>query len=82
MPSAPQFSPRLRDIAATSFATLEGYWNCPDTRRRMDAETQHARDVMNAAMDRRMIANDTRFPVNWTPQEKMAAIAKIEGKAT
>lgn len=82
MPSTPQFSPRIRDIRAASFATLESYWNCPATRRRMDAETQHARDLMNADWDRRLIATGNKWPCNWTPQEKLDATAKIEGKAT
>jgi hypothetical protein len=82
MPSAPQFSPRLRDIKATSFAAIERYWNDPAYRQQCDNEARHAHELSMSAMDRRMIANDTRFPCNWTPQEKLDAKAKIEGKAT
>lgn len=40
----------MRD-AHTSFTTLERYWNDPDFRARLDAETQANRDRANAAID-------------------------------
>ena len=72
--TAAQFSPRLRDVRATSFPTFERYWNCSETRRRMDAETQHARQLMSADWDARLIATGNKWPCNWTPQEKHDAI--------
>lgn len=79
--TAPQFSSRIRDIRATSFGALNRYETDRAYRQQMDLEARHAHELSMAAMDRRMIATGNRFPANWTPQEKMAATAKIEGKA-
>lgn len=77
MPSALQFSPRLRDVRATSFDTLERHWNDPVYRMQQSIEAEHQNALNNATMDRRMVATDNRFPSNWTAQEKHDAIERM-----
>ena len=79
--TAPQFSPRLRDVRATSFGALNRYESDRAYRQQMDLEARHAHELSMDAMDRRLIATGNRFPANWTPQEKLDATAMIEGKA-
>ena len=81
MGSAPQFSQRLRDVQASSFPTLNRYWSDPAYRRRLDAETEHARKLAHDAMDQRLEATGNRWPPNWTEQEKRNATRRWnEGK--
>ena len=80
--TAPQFSPRIRDIRATSFGALNRYESDRAYRQQMDLEARHAHELSMDAMDRRMIESNTRFPSNWTAQEKHDATVRLEGKTT
>ena len=76
--NAPQFSPRLRDVHKVSLGALNRYETDRAFRQQMDLEARHAHELSMDAMDRAMIANNTRFPSNWTAQEKHDAIERMK----
>jgi hypothetical protein len=68
-----------REVRNIDCGGLNQYWNDPQYRRRMDAENDHARRLINDAMDAAMIANGTRWPINWSKANKADMTAKLEG---
>ena len=76
--TAPQFSPRLRDVRKISLGALNRYETDRAFRQQMDLEARHAHELSMDAMDRAMIENDTRWPCNWTKQEKHNAIERMK----
>jgi hypothetical protein len=59
---------------------LNRYWTDPAYRQQCDNETNHARRLINDEMDAAMVANGTRWPVDWSDADKAEMTAKIEGK--
>ena len=73
------FSPRIRDVQH-GFPNLNRWIADRKFRQQCRIEAAHQNAINNAAMDRRMIENDNRFPSNWPADEKQDAIARLEGK--
>jgi hypothetical protein len=64
----------VRNIDCSS---LNRYWHDAAYRRRMDNENDHQRRLNMDAMDAAMIANGTRWPVDWCDDDKAGMTAKL-----
>ena len=65
---------------AERFPMLNRYWSDRAYRKRIDAETEHARRLAQDNWNAARCASGNRWPVDWTEQDKLDATARIEGK--
>jgi hypothetical protein len=68
-----------REVRNIDCRGLNRYWSDPQYRRRMDAENDHARRLINDGIDAAMITSGTRWPADWSDTDKAEMTAKLEG---